>query len=308
MSSKRELEQLIREQRRAVLLVNMLSRRGRRLGNRARLLFEAEGWTFSDVFMIGRKGDLAGAIQRALDSRPTLLVVGSGDGTLSRIAALLAYQDTVLGVLPFGTTNNFARGLGIPLALDGAVDAIVRGKVADVDLGLIGDRYFANMVGIGISADIAAAVSPQLKRRLGRLAYAVTGMSQLFRHRAFTASIESDGQSLQLRTRQVVIANGAFHAGTPIGGDVTIDDRLLAVFWFGNSNRGRLVGDVVAFILRRGRARRRTNVRLTDRARIVTDRQLEVELDGELVGTTPMEISIAPQALKVMVPRALVDG
>ena len=134
------------------------------------------------------------AVEQALAARPALLIVGSGDGTVSQIAGRMAYRDTVLGFLPFGTTNNFARSLGIPPGLDAAVDVIVNGKVADVDLGRAGSRYFANVAGIGLSADVAASVSPWLKRRLGRTAYLLAGIRKLLRHHAFAADIEARGK------------------------------------------------------------------------------------------------------------------
>ena len=70
-----------------------------------------------------------------LTAAPLLLVVGSGDGTASELAGRLAYRDTVLGVLPLGTTNNLARSLGLPLELKDAIDVIAEGRVATADLG-----------------------------------------------------------------------------------------------------------------------------------------------------------------------------
>ena len=193
MRSKAELEHEIQRGWQAVLLINLLSRSVRRLGVTARELLERNGFTFSEVHMVSAREDLAPAIQHALAARPALLIVGSGDGTVSDIAVRLAYQDTVLGVLPFGTTNNFDRNLGIPAGL-AAVGTIVNGKVADIDLGQAGDDYFANVAGIGLSAEVAASVSPTLKRRLGRTAYILSGLRRLVDHRAFTANLEVDGQ------------------------------------------------------------------------------------------------------------------
>lgn len=306
MRSKAEIEHEIQHDRQAVLLINLLSRRGRRFGVKARELLERSGFTFSQVHMVSAREDLVPAIEQALAARPALLIVGSGDGTVSRIAARLAYQDTVLGVLPFGTTNNFARNLGIPAGL-ASVDTIINGKVADIDLGKAGDNYFANIAGIGLSADVAASVSPTLKRRLGRTAYILSGLRRLVNHRAFIANLEVDGQPVDVRTHQVVLANGAFHGGTLIGHDVTIDDRHLAVFWLGNAGRLGFMVDLGLFILVRGRTRKRTTVQAAVRVRVTTDPPLPVELDGEPAGMTPLEISVADEALKIMVPQTFHD-
>ena len=96
--------------------------------------------------------------------RPDLLIVGGGDGSICEAARRLAYLDMALGILPLGTTNNFARTLGLPLNLAGATDVLAAGKVADVDLGRVGDDFFANLVSAGLSAYVAANVPHQLKR------------------------------------------------------------------------------------------------------------------------------------------------
>jgi YegS/Rv2252/BmrU family lipid kinase len=303
---KQDLEQDIRQRRSAVLLINLLSRRGRRLGPRAQNLLERNGFSFSQVHLVTTREQLPKAIEQALAARPTLLIVGGGDGTVSHIAARLAYQDTVLGLLPFGTTNNFARNLGIPAGL-AAVNVIANGKVADIDLGKAGSSYFANVAGIGLSADVAAGVSLERKLRLGRTAYMLTGLRRLWSHRSFTADVEVDGESVRLYTHQVVVANGAFHGGTLIGHDVTIDDERLEAFWFGSAGRLGFIRDLGLFMFARGRTRRRLNFRSATIVRIVTEPQVPVELDGELAGATPVEISMAAEALKIMVPLGFQD-
>lgn len=307
MRSKGELEQEIRRDRDAVLLINLLSRRGRRLGEQARDRLERSGFRFSQIHMVSARDQLPGAIEQALAVQPTLLIVGSGDGTISHIAARLAYRDTVLAVLPFGTTNNFARNLGIPVGL-ASIKTITHGKVADIDLGRVGEKYFANVTGIGLSAVVAASVSPTMKRRLGRAAYVLAGLRHLGTHRSFTVDLDIDGNHTITRTHQVVIANGAFHGGTLIGHNVTIDDRHLAAFWIGNAGRIRFMVDLGLFILARGRTRKRSPVHAATRVRVVTTPSLPVELDGEPAGMTPVEVSVAAEALRIMVPSSFQDN
>ena len=307
MRSKQELEQRIRAHRRAVLVVNMLSRRGQRAAGVAKDMLEARGLNLTEVFLVRTPEDLADVIKTAVAAAPELLVVGGGDGTVSRLAGQLAYQDTVLGLLPLGTTNNFARNVGIPLDLPSAVNALVNGKVADVDLGRAGDRFFTNVAGIGLSADVAAAVSPRLKHVLGRTAYTLSGAAELRRHQAFTADIQTDGATLRVRTRQLVVANGGFHGGTRIGDDVGVDDRKLGLFWLGNATRTRFLIDLGMFILAPGRISRGPRFLSGARVNISTDPALPVELDGELGPRTPLALSVAPEALKIMVPLSFRD-
>jgi diacylglycerol kinase (ATP) len=94
-------------------------------------------------------------VKAAIRHKGDLVIVGGGDGTISSIIDYFAYQDVVFGLLPLGTGNSFARTLGNPLTLEGAIDIIANGKVVDVDLGKVNDDYFANVISIGFPADLA---------------------------------------------------------------------------------------------------------------------------------------------------------
>ncbi|MWK32618.1 hypothetical protein GEV43_00060 [Actinomadura sp. J1-007] len=135
MRSKPELQSAIRDGGRAVLLVNVRSRRGRRLYGTARRMLREAGLEFAQVFPVNDPSRLRELFADALALEPDLVVVGGGDGTVAEAVTHLAHRDVALGVLPLGTTNNFARSLELPLDLAGAVRTLRDGKVADVDVG-----------------------------------------------------------------------------------------------------------------------------------------------------------------------------
>jgi diacylglycerol kinase (ATP) len=155
-----------------------------------------------------------------------------------------------------GTTNNFARSLGLPLHLPAALRILVEGKVADVDLGHVAGRHFANLTSLGLSVQVAEHVPHQLKRILGRAAYPLTALALLPRHRPFTAWLRvtnlddgtagtdgtsrTDGGVHEPVTHQLNIANGSHHAGRAIARDTGLDDRQLVVYRLGDADRLRL--------------------------------------------------------------------
>ncbi len=118
-------------------------------------------------------------------------------------------------MLPLGTTNNFARTLGTPLNLPAAITVLTDGKVADVDLGLVGDYPFANLVSVGVSAEVAGHVPAVLKRLIGRGAYPFTALRLLPRHQTSMPVSPPPISAATHCGHQVNIANGSFHAGTP---------------------------------------------------------------------------------------------
>lgn len=306
--TKPELHTAIRQQRRAALVINTRSRRGRRLYPAVRARLQAAGFDLLGSFPTGQGGGLDASLSAAMDLQPDLLIVGGGDGTLAEAARRLAHRDMALGVLPLGTTNNFARTLAIPLNLAGAIGVLAGGKVADVDLGRAGDAIFANLVSTGLSAHVAAHVPHYLKRLLGRAAYPATALAGLPRHRPFHATISAGGRDYGLDTHQLNIANGSFHAGRPITGDASADDRLLLVYPLGGPRRHTLIGATLRHAILG--ARRTLNepafLAVSD-LWLHTDPPLPLDVDGEIRGRTPVRITLAPNALRVMVTPGFPD-
>jgi YegS/Rv2252/BmrU family lipid kinase len=301
--NKKDLQAAIRRNRRAVLVVNTRSRRGQRHYQRTRGQLTAAGFELRGCFGVDRPGQLTATLTAAIARQPDLLIAGGGDGTMSEAARHLAHLDMALGVLPLGTTNNFARTLGIPLTLTAAIAVLTDGKVADVDLGQADDHLFANLVSVGVSAQVAAHVPAGLKRLAGRAAYPLTALTRLPGHEPFHARITTtDGETRHLLTHQLNIANGSFHAGIPITSDASADDRLLLAYALGAHARRHLLAATVRHILT-GRRRTLTDEPFltTDDLQLETDPPLPLDIDGEIRGHTPVRIRILPNALRVMV-------
>jgi diacylglycerol kinase (ATP) len=302
MRTKAALGAAIRQHRRAALVVNTRSRRGRRHYPVIESRLRAAGFDLLGAFPAGQRGGLDASLTAAMDLAPDLLIVGGGDGTISEAAHRLAHRDMALGLLPLGTTNNFARTLGLPLNLAGAVEVLSGGKVADVDLGQAGDAIFANLVSTGLSTHVAARVPHQLKRVIGRAAYPATALAVLPRHRPLRATITAGDHSYALDTHQLNIANGSFHAGRPITGDASADDRLLLVYSLGGPGRRALLAATVRHAVLGARRTWKEPAFLAVRELwLDTDPPLPLDVDGEIRGRTPVRIALAPQALRVMV-------
>ncbi|MFC5746483.1 diacylglycerol/lipid kinase family protein [Actinomadura rugatobispora] len=343
MRSKPELQSAIRAGGRAVLVINARSRRGRRLYGTARRLLAEAGLEFAEVFPVVEPDRLNELFDDVLALEPDLVVVGGGDGTVAEAVGHLTHRDIALGVLPLGTTNNFARSLELPLDLPGAVAVLRDGKVADVDVGWFegttpenadktgdadktgnaeatgnaGDaappddparHIFANMVSLGLSVHVAERVPHELKRVLGQAAYALTAARLLPRHEAFKATIRIGGETYEMDTHQLNVANGAHHSGRRIARDASPDDRLLAVYRLGDRRRLRLASATARHVLTgKWRSLDEDAFLTTDHVRIETDPPLNVDVDGEIRGRTPVTVRLLGNALRVVVPQSFVD-
>jgi diacylglycerol kinase family enzyme len=172
------LEQEIKDGRRAVLVVNTRSRHGARAYSEAKRQLVEAGMALDATYPVRHAERMPEIVRGEIAKGRKFIIIGGGDGTISSVVDHFAYTSVVFGVLPLGTANSFARTLGIPLDLTGAIDVLVNGKVVDVDLGKINDDYFANGSSIGMPAIVGRATPHILKKWLGRGAYGLVAASK----------------------------------------------------------------------------------------------------------------------------------
>lgn len=286
----------------AVLIVNAQSRRGRALFRRATFRLREAGIRLTAAHAIRRPRDLIPTVKAAVRGGAPMVIVGGGDGSLSSAVDELVDRDCVFALLPLGTANSFARSLGIPLDLDGAVHTIANGRRRRVDLGVIDGDYYANSAAIGLAPLIGATVPHKLKRYFGRLGYLAWALWCLLRFRPFRLTVEVNGESHSLSALEVRIANGAFHGGVEVVEGAEVDSGEIVVQAVTGSDKKRLIHNWLA-VLARPAARKET-VRdfRGPKLRIVTEPPLPISIDGEVLGRTPATIEVAERAIEVVVP------
>jgi YegS/Rv2252/BmrU family lipid kinase len=178
---------------RAALLINARARSGDRAEAEVVAALTGQGLTLDRVVRVRRPRLLAQVVDSLLHQGLQRLIVGGGDGTLSTVAARLAGRPTLLGVIPLGTANDFARTLGIPANLWQAAAVAAGTHARAIDLARANDAYFLNVASIGMSVALTNELSGRLKRSLGRLSYAVAGARAFVRHPTFRARITRPG-------------------------------------------------------------------------------------------------------------------
>ena len=296
-------------ERGAALIVNTRSRSGERVFFEAIDRLEAMGVRLGATYPVRDPVRLPETVREVLHegSGHRLLILGGGDGSVSSVVDFLAHRDVVLGLLPLGTANDFARTLGIPADVEKACETVAEGKVVDVDLGLAGDNYYVNVASVGLSVGVTQALTPGLKRRIGALAYPAAAIRAFLGHEPFSARLtfpEGDHEPVEYgRLLQVAVGNGRFYGGgMVVAPESGIDDRRLDVYAIEMGRRRDLIG--VARYLKSGDFIRNESVvhLRTERVRLETEPDLPINIDGELVARTPQDFSVARNALKVLVP------
>ncbi len=224
--------------RRVVLVTSPNSRRARRLP-RVRAALRRSDLEVVEELAVDQLSRLPDLVRNHADrtGTPPLVVAAGGDGTVGAVANCLANSQVVLGVLPLGTSNDFARSLGIPMRIERAVGLLLTGKVSTLDLGRVvaTDReplHFVHAATVGLNVNFAKlATRASLRRRLGRFTYVFAAVLALGETRSFPCEITYDGRTERWHLTHLSVINapvfGGF-LGMRVSGS-SPDDRLLDV-------------------------------------------------------------------------------
>jgi len=253
-------------------------------------------------------GESVADIVRAAAGRDfDMFVAVGGDGTVSGVVEGLNGSRVPIAIVPVGTGNLLARGLGVPLDLVEAV-GLIAGEHATrtIDAMRVGTRVFVLNIGVGISSATVRDTSSADKRRFGRAAYVGTGLRELLGFRPCRFTVTVDGRTTRVRATEITVANCDFIGDIPWpwAPDILLDDGKLDVCLV----LVPTAGESIRSGLRVMRHRRKPvpNVRWLRARRSVkieANRVLPVQGDGDLIGETPVEVTVLPQAVRVVVPR-----
>lgn len=294
------------ENRKALIIVNKRSGTSYQDLDEALNRLRAGGFDV-DVFFPDDPAEI-GEIIRKRSKGLSTIILGGGDGTLSASAADLLPLKLTVGVVPLGTANDFARGLGIPTDLSAAAEIIVQGHKRSIDVGIVNDRPFLNVASIGMAVDVARFHKGERKRRFKLLSYPLSWVDAYRSHRPFRADLRCDGNSRLGRFSQIAIASGRHYGGgMTIEASAQVDDGWLHVYYVKPRDLWGWLRLLPA--LRFGTIDReeRAEALLAKQVTIVTRRKKVINVDGELSETTPAKFRILPQSLTVFAPPAAAE-
>jgi diacylglycerol kinase (ATP) len=270
---------------------------------------EAAGWTV-DARVVDRKRQLRRETKRAVVAGVDTVVAVGGDGAVLQVVQKLAETKVALGIVPKGTGNLLATNLGIPKTPEGAVGVLLGQRQRVIDVGQVKAdrkrRFFAVACGVGFDADVMKATAKSRKRRFGKLAYVASALGQRHKVGNVPHEITIDGTTQTGLATQVFVANfGGMGFGFEPRLEIKPDDGVLDVIIVRAAGpvEGLLAGLEAILQRRHGRTSSGRVFRThAHEVRIDAGEKRLVETDGSVIGTTPIEISIVPAALSVLVP------
>jgi YegS/Rv2252/BmrU family lipid kinase len=291
-----------------LLLVNGHSRTGQEVFGTAITALREAGIDVKEAVLAKDRAETERRLREEIANGARLVIVGGGDGTLSTCAETLAGSHVAMGVLPLGTGNTFARSIGIPVDLRGAVQNIADGRIESVDVGKCNGQVFLNSVSLGLSAEIAGALTRPVKKKLGLFSWPVIGAKVLATHRSLRVRVLSQERSFTVKTHQLVIANGRYVAGpVKASENASLQDHELTVFALGGGSKQALFRAAWHWLRHTHKEAREVPFFETKSLRVESlGRRIKANVDGEINEHTPLEISVWPRALRVVVPQGFV--
>jgi YegS/Rv2252/BmrU family lipid kinase len=245
--------------------------------------------------------------REAADGPYEIIVAAGGDGTVNSIASAIVDTDKVLGVLPLGTLNHFARDLKIPFDLEAAAHAIVAGNTSKVDVGEVNDRIFLNNSSLGLYPIIVR--EREKRERLGTSKWPAFFWAtiQAFRRYPFLdVRLRVDDEQFYQRTPFAFIGNNHYVMDAfNIGIRDRLDKGVLSIYIANRTGRLALIHmGLRAVVGRLGQSKDLLTLS-SDEVKIETrHKHLRVALDGEVeIMDTPLRYRVRPGALQVIVPR-----
>ena len=268
-------------------------------------LFGAAGLNAEVISVAGK--DMSAAVRQAVAGDHEIIVAAGGDGTVSTVAAELVGTEKILGVLPLGTLNHFAKDLHVPLYLEGAVRTIVRRHVASVDVGEVNGRVFINNSSLGIYPHIVhRRVAEQMRLCIGKWPAFIWASMHAFRRFPFLdLRIEVKGETLTRRTAFLFIGNNEYEmTGFRIGARRRLDAGKLGLYLTRRVGRWGLIRLALRALLGHLTQEKDFEAYLLEEAFVEAHRHfILVAADGEVKWMeSPLHYRSRPRALRVIVP------
>ena len=244
------------------------------------------------------------AVKRGVDA----IIASGGDGTLSAAAAAVVGTGIPFGIISRGTANAFATALEIPDTIEAACHTILQGGTRIVDAAYCNDYPMVLLAGIGFEAETVERADRESKNRFGIMAYILAGLQELRDFETFEVEIETEDKIVKTSAAAVTVANAApptsVLAQGPAG--IVVDDGFLDLTIVAPANKAAAIAATVHLFqtASAGSPVERDDIGYmrAKQFKITTEPPQKVVIDGEMVGTTPIEIKCVPGGLNVFVP------
>lgn len=241
--------------------------------------------------------------RQAVAEGADIVAAAGGDGTCGEVVNGLVGSSALLGILPLGTGNDFARCIGLGTDLNQAVRTLFHGRISPLDLGRVQDRWFLNIAGCGFDAVVAERVNLGFHMLRGTAAYLAAITWSLAHFHPAKMILTLDGEERRMRAMLCSVCNAqSYGGGLRIAPDARIDDGLFDVCVLEDVGRLQFLRAFPRVFRGTHTTHPRFSMQRARCVRVESDPPLPVLIDGDVRGTTPVTFTLHPRALRVLTP------
>ena len=269
---------------------------------RAVLCLLREKGASTEIAETSRHGEgMRVAAEAAVSGRFDAIVAAGGDGTVHDVASGVLGSSTPLGIIPTGTANVFAREVGLPSSPGGVANMLLHGKVRTIPVGQINGRPFLFVVGIGFDAEAVRYFEAEGTRRLGRFGLVGPVGRALLSNRGSILRVTTD-HGIQTAEWIIVTRAQRYAGGLLLSREAGVAQKQFHVVRFGG--HGPLVRLRQLSALACGLIRYDPDVTIeaAGGVRVEGDESTPIQVDGEILGTLPVDISLHSERLPLIFP------
>jgi len=248
-------------------------------------------------------GDATEYVRGIADQAASIIVWG-GDGTVNEIAAGLAGTNVPILPCPAGTENLLAKELRTPANPQKVIDVIQHGQVVDCDVGLVNGKEFLLIIGVGFDGEVVRRLTAGRRGHISHLSYFWPIWRTVWEHRFPRMRVVADGEEIFDDYALAFVGNISRYAvGLRICRDAEFDDGLLDVVVFTCREQTGLALHAAWTLLRMHPLKGNVIYRQARHVTFETDRPVPSQVDGDVGPNTPLDISVSPKRIRLLIPR-----
>lgn len=264
-------------------------------------IYQKYGFSVS-VYRINENSNVEDGFDDIDDSWDHILIAG-GDGTIHNVVNAMMNRgiNLPIAVIPVGTANDFAGIFNMPSDLDRCLEQILNSEIKKIDLGKVNDKYFINILSMGVFTDISQKIDKTLKKSFGKLAYYISGIKEISNIKSLDIDVISRHKENKEDKYLMFVFNGKTAGKIPFAYKAQIDDGLFDVIILKATGITKSIN--IFFKILNGTYLEDEEVVdyfKTDKLVIESDEEIVVDLDGEKGPKFPLEISCIKGGLKIL--------
>ncbi len=233
------------------------------------------------------------------------ILIAGGDGTVNMVVNIMKRLEvnTPIATLPAGTANDFAHTLGYPASIPVACDIILSGDVAKIDLGVVNNRYFVNVLSAGLLTDVSQRTPTILKNTFGKLAYYMSSIQDLPRFRKVKITLESEEMSYSDSALMFFVFNGKTAGNLNFAPNADLKDGMFDVLVIKGRNLVETMNSIFGFLsgIHNNYPKGILYFKV-DKMTIESDDALTIDIDGEQGPALPITVECIKGGIEVILP------